>query len=387
MSYNVGGLKLDQPYRIRRIGHLGYFSPDIEGTLSFLTKELGLVESDLEDFSPLVPRLSKADAGGYFLRCGTDHHTVVLGSQRLVDTREPGRKGTLVGQLSWQVGSLQEVVDGVEFLGKDTAIRRIGRDSPGSNWHVYAYDPDGYVNEIFYGMEQIGWDGYSKPQSMYDRAFKSCPPLPQISELQEVAAALERGDSLKGFRSEDESEPGYVVEGVLMSRPFKLTRLGRILIFVEDIDVSVEFYSKVMGLKLTQCTDVLGLRSAFLRADTEHHTLALLPKALEHQLPFGAAYGMAVASYQQLRDAYRYLSERDRLIDVPASLAPGVPYGFWVRGPDRVAIQLYYGMECVDRQGSAPEPVTYPAPVAGWPEAIQHGGCRWFDPVSLGPLA
>ena len=46
-----------------------------------------------------------------------------------------------------------------------------GRDMPGSNWHTYLLDPDGHSNELYYGIEQIGWDGYSKPQSMYDRGF------------------------------------------------------------------------------------------------------------------------------------------------------------------------------------------------------------------------
>ena len=31
---------------------------------------------------------------------------------------------------------------------------------PGSNWNAYPFDPDGHVNEIFYGIEQIGWDDY-----------------------------------------------------------------------------------------------------------------------------------------------------------------------------------------------------------------------------------
>ena len=36
---------------------------------------------------------------------------------------------------------------------------------PGSNWHAYLYDPDGQSNELYYGIEQIGWNGHSKPRS------------------------------------------------------------------------------------------------------------------------------------------------------------------------------------------------------------------------------
>ena len=39
---------------------------------------------------------------------------------------------------------------------------------PGSNWHTYLYDPDGQSNELYYGIEQIGWNGHSKPKAMIE---------------------------------------------------------------------------------------------------------------------------------------------------------------------------------------------------------------------------
>ena len=73
--------------------------------------------------------------------------------------------------------------------------QRSGRDMPGSNWHTYLYDPDGQSNELYYGIEQIGWNGHSKPRAMYDRGFDKPPDLPQISELEEVEQARARGPS------------------------------------------------------------------------------------------------------------------------------------------------------------------------------------------------
>ena len=64
---------------------------------------------------------------------------------------------------------------------------------PGSNWHTYIRDPDGHTVELYYGMEQIGWDGRSKPEAMYYRAFREQPELPQISEEQEVSDAVAKG--------------------------------------------------------------------------------------------------------------------------------------------------------------------------------------------------
>lgn len=344
--------------------------------------------SDVDDFTSRMPELPKEHALGYFLRCGTDHHTIVVGSQMLVDTREPDRKGAVVGQVSWQVGSLQEVVDGVDFLDRSTRIRRVGRDAPGSNWHAYAYDPDGYIHEVFYGMEQIGWDGRSKPATMYGRAFHTCPELPQISEHQEVDDALARDGAGGGYRPGNDVEAAFEVDGILMARPFKLTRLARIALFVADPESSLAFYRDVLGLTVTQRVKIKGHEGIFLRADNEHHTLAIYPSALRDELNCAAAIGFSVATYRQLQDARGFLEEQGvAILDLPAELSPGVRYGFWVQGPDRIAIQIFYGMDCVDRNGDAPSPATLPLPFDSWPETIEHGGPAWFEPPFMGPLA
>ncbi|QSR19345.1 VOC family protein [Novosphingobium sp. KA1] len=381
MTYVVGGLELERPYRIERLGHFGYHTPDLSGTIRFLTEDLGLLLSDVDDFTKRVPELPKEHATGYFVRCAHDHHTLVIGSQMLVDIREPARKGALVNQLSWQIGSLQQVIDGVTYLEENAKIRRIGRDSPGSNWHAYAYCPDGYVNEIYYGMEQIGWDGRSKPSSMYDRAFHSLPPLPQISEHQEVDEALAREGELIGYRYDDKPEGAYVVDGVLLAQPFKLTRLARVCLFVENPEESLAFYRDVLGLSVTSRSEVAGQPAIFLRAASEHHSLALLSNTVKEQFGIGAACSFTVASYEQLKAAYDYLSKRGvEILDLPAELSPGLPYGFWVKGPDAVAIQIVYGTERFDADATTPQPM------ATLPATIRHGGANWYEPPFLGPL-
>lgn len=388
MTYKVGGLLLDRPFRIRRIGHFGHHAEDIAATVDFMTRKLGLAVSDLHDFHQRFPELGETDATGWFFRCATDHHALVVASARLLATMEPQRAGELVNQLSWQVGSLHEVVGAIDYLDHNATLRRIGRDAPGSNYHAYAYDPDGYVNEVFYGMEQVGWDGSSKPEAMYEHALKSRPELPREPEYMEVDEARTRGAHLHGYRHSVAGPAAYQAEGILMPLPFKLTRLGRITLFVADLEASLDFYCKVLGLRVTERLAVHGHECAYLRADDEHHTLALYPKALRESLGFGASYAMAVATYEQLLAARAFFEEQGmRLLDLPRELAPGVHYGFWVQGPDPVAIHIYYGMDRVGRDGAAPAPTTFTGPVADWPEAIAHGGPAWYDPPFMGPWA
>lgn len=388
MSYVVGGLLLDRPFRIRRIGHFGYHCSDISATVEFVTKQLGLIPSDHHDMTKRFPDLMKADATAWFLRCNSDHHALLIASQKLSDAMEPQRKGDLVNQLSWQVGSLQEVTNGIDYLDTRTRLRRVGRDCPGSNWHAYTYDPDGYVNEIYYGMEQIGWEGHSKPFQFYERGFKTRPTLPQIPEYAEVDQAIAVQVALDGgFRWRETGELSFDVEGILMPRPFKLTRLGHVALFVSDIERSLGFYRDVLGLSVTQRTKARGHDCAFLRAGNEHHTLALWSSSLRDVFGIGAAYGVPVATYQQLRDAYVYFSESGaRILDLPLELSPGVKYGFWLQGPDPVAVQIYYGMDRAVANGSQLATGTSPVPPDAWPVSIEHGGAEWFDPPFLGPL-
>jgi hypothetical protein len=119
------------------------------------------------------------------MRYGTDHHAMVLFSKKVMDHRSDRKfaDGVTINQITWQCGSLKEIADAHSYFTEhQVRIQRVGRDMPGSNWHTYVYDPDGHTNELYYGIEQIGWNQLSKPRELYYRGFNEKPPLPQMSE-------------------------------------------------------------------------------------------------------------------------------------------------------------------------------------------------------------
>ena len=131
----------------------------------------------------------------------TDHHALVLFSKPVMDHRADRKfaSGVTINQITWQCGSLKEIADAHSYFGEQQIrIQRVGRDMPGSNWHVYVYDPDGHTTELYYGIDQIGWNRASKPRDMYYRGFGEKPPLPQMSEAAELAAAREKGIDVFG---------------------------------------------------------------------------------------------------------------------------------------------------------------------------------------------
>src|SRR5438034_7782410 len=55
-QFNVGGVRLARPFRIRRLGHFGVNVRDPEASRDFYCRLLGFRISDPLDFGPRLPR-------------------------------------------------------------------------------------------------------------------------------------------------------------------------------------------------------------------------------------------------------------------------------------------------------------------------------------------
>ena len=138
-AFNVGGVLLRQPFKIRRLGHFGFNLVNMDEGVRFYVDLLGFRISDVMDYSKRAKSPDQVaglgDPNGYFTRYGTDHHAMVLFPKRVRDALGRSEKpGITVNQITWQVGSLQEVGEGIQwFRERNIKIQRSGRDMPGSN--------------------------------------------------------------------------------------------------------------------------------------------------------------------------------------------------------------------------------------------------------------
>jgi catechol 2,3-dioxygenase-like lactoylglutathione lyase family enzyme len=399
-QFNVGGVLLDRPFKVRRLGHFGFNLVNVEEGRRFYTELLGFRISDFNDPSARAQSPEQltgmGDPRGFFMHHGGDHHSFVMFNKRVreaLDTRRRFAPGVTINQITWQVGSMQEVGQAIPWLKeRGMTIQRAGRDMPGSNWHTYFYDPDGHTNELYYGIEQIGWQGYSKPKVMYDRRFEEAPPLPQISEMDEVEQARQKGIDLQSGYRNVETGGIYDVDGVLLARPFKVVRIGPVRLFVQDVAIAEQFYRDVMGFTVTEEVIYHGQRCVFLRANTEHHSMALYPIELRETLGLrpdttNFSFGLQVANYRQLRDAVAFLRERGCVIkELPPELFPGLGHSACVLDPDGHAIQLYAYMEQIGWDGR-PRPASQrPQIQAGqWPETVPAESDTYSGEQFLGP--
>jgi catechol 2,3-dioxygenase-like lactoylglutathione lyase family enzyme len=404
-QYDVGGVLLPRPFKIRRLGHIGLNLERLDDAITFYTDVLGFrITDDLNMFDKVPDEARQfveeiiADPRLIFTSNSSDHHALLLAHRTFGTLNGNDRKAKDItfSQITWQVGSLLEVVDAEAYLReRGVEIGRAGRDMPGGNWEVYFFDPDDNMIELYYGIEQIGWQRKSRPYDMHYRGFDSVPPLPQMSEAAEVQDALDKGiDIDSGWTpSESHLKPTHDVGGVLLPRPFKVTKLGPISMFTERMDKMLAFYTEILGFEVIEEGEHLGKRIAYLRSGIEHHTFVLADKALRSRLGLSQhtsclSIGLEVGSYSQLRNAVQHLEAHGYTVveGIPPELYVGIDYAAHLLDPDGHLVCLYYYMEQVGWDGKPRPRSQRRTPTHPWPATLTPLSDTYADQTYMGPL-
>lgn len=158
MTIDTQQLKAQQrphglPFRIAKLGHVVLNVSDLGRSVGFYAHVLGFSVSDIYPES-MVP------GGMAFLRCGPDHHSVALvGGLKAA-------AGSDMHHLAFEVGTLEEVLRARDHLRRHAVpIDFEGRRRAGCQIAVEFRDPDGHRLEIFWGVDQVGSDGITRPPS------------------------------------------------------------------------------------------------------------------------------------------------------------------------------------------------------------------------------
>jgi catechol 2,3-dioxygenase len=159
MPFNPEKLKKAQrpaglPFRINKIGHVVLNTTNMERSVRFYTEVLGFSVSDVYP-EEMVP------GGMVFMRCNHDHHGVAL-----VGSMKGANPNNELNHLAFEVKSLDEVLRATDHLKKHKVqVDFEGRRRAGVQIAVEFRDPDNHRLEIFWGVDQVGSDGYVRPSS------------------------------------------------------------------------------------------------------------------------------------------------------------------------------------------------------------------------------
>ena len=197
---------------------------------------------------------------------------------------------------------------------------------------------------------------------------------------------------MSGYRDREDFALDRDVGGILLARPFRIVKHGPVGLFVADLDAALAWYRDIMGFTLTEETIYRGERCVFLRAGTEHHSLALYPLALRKALGLRpdstvATFGVQLATYQQLLDAIDFLKGHGvTLRELPTELTPGMDHTILAHDPDGHAVQLYWSMEQVGWDGQ-PRPATARRKIVpgAWPKLLDANSDSYVGEPLLGP--
>ena len=154
MSHNAAA-----PFAITKIGHVVLNCRDLEKSVRFYTEVLGFKVSDVYE-EEMIP------GGMVFMRFNADHHGVAL-----IGSLPESSDNIELHHMAFAVSTLDEVFRAREHLEQHKVpIIVEGRRRAGVQIAVEFADPDGHMLEIYWGLDQVGSDGITRPPSEWKGA-------------------------------------------------------------------------------------------------------------------------------------------------------------------------------------------------------------------------
>ena len=144
---------MSNPIRISKIGHVGLYCRDLPRMVDFYTRVLGFKVSDVNE------------KGMTFLRFGADHHSFVL-----APAPQPPSGPSVLQQIAMEVADLDALKRIRRYLlEQGVKASAIKHEGPGNDYTFDFDDPEGNRLQFFCEMDQIGWDGKSRPKEQWKR--------------------------------------------------------------------------------------------------------------------------------------------------------------------------------------------------------------------------
>ena len=132
--------------------------------------------------------------------------------------------------------------------------------------------------------------------------------------------------------------------------PFRITKIGHVVLNVTDLERSVKFYTEVMGFKVSDVypPNMMPGGMVFMRFNPDHHGIALVG-ALDAQKVNSDLHHMAfeVDTLDEVIRARNHLRAHNAQIDFEGRRRAGVQIAVEFRDPDGHRLEIYWGLDRV----------------------------------------
>jgi len=137
--------------------------------------------------------------------------------------------------------------------------------------------------------------------------------------------------------------------------PFSIRKIGHVVLRVSDLARSVEFYTQVLGFKVSDVypEEMMPGGMVFLRCNADHHGVALVGglegpssgRELHH-------FAFEVATLDEVFRARKHLRARGVPISFEGRRRAGVQIAVEFKDPDGHWLEIYWGLDQVGTDGA-----------------------------------
>ena len=138
--------------------------------------------------------------------------------------------------------------------------------------------------------------------------------------------------------------------------PFRIGKIGHVVLNVRDVARSVRFYTEVLGFEVSDIypDDMVPGGMAFLRCNPDHHGIALVGGAAGESANTDLNHlAFEVGSLDEVVRARDHLHRHRVTIDFEGRRRAGCQLAVEFRDPDNHRLEIYWGIDQIGSDGRA----------------------------------
>jgi catechol 2,3-dioxygenase-like lactoylglutathione lyase family enzyme len=145
----------------------------------------------------------------------------------------------------------------------------------------------------------------------------------------------------------------------LQGHPFRIGKLGHVVLNVGDVERSARFYTEVLGFEISDVypEEMVSGGMVFLHCNPDHHGIALVGSLKQPAANADLNHiAFEVATLDEVVRAYDHLARNGVEIDFAGRRRAGCQIAVEFRDPDGHRLEIYWGIDQIGSDGHVRPP-------------------------------